>query len=79
MKLQTFRCPECGEIASGTLEIVQGKALLDFHGETGEADYGGETKIWWDTQETVLDERGDVTLVCSNGHDWSSAVEDYAP
>ena len=73
MKFKPARCPECGELAKGTAETVPGIALLDFD-DDGNADYSGETKVLWDSQETVCDEDGRVTLVCPDGHDWQAEM-----
>ena len=69
----TPKCPECEEYAKGTVEVVKGLALLAF-GEDGIAEYGGETEVWWNDQKTIIDENGNVTLVCSNNHEWLSSL-----
>ena len=77
MRFNPFRCPECDETAKGTVEIIHGLALLVFD-EEGNADYEGETKVDWDSQASLLDARGQVTLECSSGHQWQ-AVSDNLP
>jgi hypothetical protein len=74
MKLEIPNCPQCGLIAKGTVEQVQGLALLGEIGGDGRCEYGGETKIWWDEQRTVLDQDGRATLVCHDGHQWQSLI-----
>lgn len=78
MKYTPWKCPACGEHADGTLETVTGKALLNFDAD-GNAEYGGETEIFWDEQKTVRDEAGPVTLICANGHDWQAEQDDDPP
>lgn len=42
-----------GKRLQGTLERLQGVALVEGKGDDGELVYTGETKIWWDEQKTV--------------------------
>ena len=42
-----------GKRLQGTLERLRGVALVEGKGDDGELVYTGETKIWWDEQETV--------------------------
>jgi len=72
MKFSIQKCPKCGKEANGTLETIQGIALLNFDGDS--ADYTGETKLEWNTQKTVKNRKGRITLVCEKGHDWKSEV-----
>src|SRR5262249_17508625 len=71
MQLLQITCPTCGERAIGMLETVLGVALLVI-GEGGIADYLGETKLDWNSQETVDGGDGAVVLTCQNGHEWPS-------
>jgi hypothetical protein len=48
MKFSPFVCPECGRVAKGTLDTVPGVALLVIDEDSGEAEYGGYTEMWWD-------------------------------
>jgi hypothetical protein len=75
MKFDVPRCPVCNELAKGTLESVPGMALLIFKQE-GEAEYLGETEIFWKDQVTRFDRKGRVTLLCTNGHQWRSRRHD---
>jgi hypothetical protein len=73
MRFQNCHCPECGELARGTVEIVPAVSLLSFD-EDGEAEYTGETETVGDNQEAVQDKSGRWQLECRNGHQWFSAV-----
>jgi len=42
-----------GKRLQGTLERLTGVALVEGKGDDGELVYTGETKIWWEEQETV--------------------------
>ena len=64
-------CPECHEFARGTLESVPGLALLRFI-KDGEAEYEGETEMFWNNQRTIRADKGQVTLICPNHHEWKS-------
>lgn len=75
MKFGTPKCPTCGELASSTLERILGSAELTFD-DDGIAEYTGDTRISWDTQETVEDSEGCVTLACDDGHEWQSRMEE---
>lgn len=75
MKFKTIICPHCQQEAKGIIESVQGVALINLY-ENGDADYAGETDVDWDTQQSVRSERGQYTLVCPQGHDWLSYLED---
>ena len=67
------RCPECGEPARGTLEVVQGVALVYADPGTGKVSYSSETKIDWDSQQTVQRE-GKPVWNCACGHEWPADV-----
>lgn len=75
MKYKKHICPTCKEPAIATLETVEGWASLDAPDDNGEQEYTGETETMGDTQETVKDAKGRVTLKCDNGHLWQSAIE----
>ena len=49
MQFNPWKCPECDQAATGTVEVIHGLALLIFD-EQGNADYAGETKVDWDSQ-----------------------------
>jgi len=74
MKFTPITCPTCGEPAEGTLDTVPGVALLHVDAQTGEAEYRGETEMWWDDQKTILDSVGRYMLCCPNGHDWPATL-----
>ncbi len=83
MKLQTPFCPQCGAPAQGTLERLCGRA--DFNVDPGpgvEVEYGGDTKIWWDEQRTVLEQDDEPEtptnrpiVCCSEGYTWPTIIE----
>lgn len=75
MRFTPANCPECGQLAHGTLETVPGIALLVFD-DNGNAEYEGETKIDWDSQVSQRDEAGRVLLECSEGHQWPAERRD---
>ena len=58
----------------GTLETLPGVALLNVDPETGDAEYGGETKIWWDGQQSNRDLQGRYLLTCENCHEWPAEM-----
>jgi hypothetical protein len=64
-----WRCPERGDAAEGTHELVPGVALPTFD-ERGEAEYLGETELDWNRQRSIHDEAGRVTLSCPRRHAW---------
>lgn len=74
MRMNPWKCPECGQAARGTVEVIRGLALLIFD-EQGEADYEGETKVDWDSQTSLVDARGLVTLECPRGHQWPATTD----
>ena len=74
MRFDPLFCPECGEMARGTVETVSGIAEFDASGD-GSVMYSGYTAIDWDAQETVVDEGGTARLVCPSGHEWSARMQ----
>ena len=77
MRFDPWKCPKCDQPAAGTVEVIHGLALLLFD-EQGDAAYAGETKVSWDSQHSLLDSRGQVTLQCSNGHQWQAMADNVA-
>ena len=75
MRFDPWKCPECGKPARGTHEMVPGLALLNFAPD-GEAEYEGETKMYWDGQTTDTDDAGKVLLECPEGHQWPADITD---
>lgn len=72
MKFEHHKCPECGQVAEATLENLTGWALLVFD-QDGVADWEGETKVDWNSQETDEDPMtGEITLRCPDGHVWQT-------
>jgi len=75
MKWDIEKCPTCGEEVSGTLETVHGQALVTKQ-DDGSFEYSGQTRVFWDGQETLQKDGKDV-LMCENGHEWTSTrIED---
>ena len=74
MRFDPLFCPECGEMARGTVETVAGVAEFDI-ADDGSVTYSGYTDIWWEEQQTVEDEGGIIRLVCHCGHDWSARMQ----
>lgn len=75
MKFHDPKCPKCGELAKGTQETLAGCALVKF-GESGEAEWEGETEVFWDEQKTdTCSETGGAWMVCHCGHCWVSSVD----
>ena len=71
--IATPSCPQCNLPARATLETLTGQALLEM-GPAGKARYTGYTAICWDSQRSVRDVEGRVTLECHQGHQWQSHV-----
>ena len=66
-----------GDPIEGTLESVQGKALIideswqrDAEG-TLEYEYGGETKMYWDSQISLKNDAGKVIYLDEFGEEWT--------
>jgi hypothetical protein len=79
VKLKTLQCPECGEKAQGTVEVITGCALFGPINQDGSLDYACDTEIWWDDQRTVTDkgEGSRVLLICPGAHQWFSDVIEW--
>jgi len=75
MNFKPIRCPECNELAKGTIDTVPGVALFTVDPDTGDAEYDGETKMNWDGQECLTDENDMILLCCPNGHNWPVVLE----
>ncbi len=73
MRFNPSKCPQCGQLAKGTLETIPGLALLMFD-EDGNAEYAGGTDVCWDGQQTIRDEQGRVRLMCPDGHEWPAVT-----
>ena len=77
MRFDPWKCPECDQPATGTVEVIHGVALLLFDDE-GDANYAGETKVDWNSQVSLLDASGRLTLGCPNGHQWQATDDNVA-
>ena len=74
MRFDPLLCPECGEMARGTVETITGVAEFDA-ADDGTVTFSGYTHVWWEEQRTIEDAGGNVRLVCHNGHDWSARMQ----
>ena len=81
MRFSTPRCPTCRELAKGTAEIVEAVAYLTFDDDGVTAEYEGYTEVLFDTAKTRQPPgslRGrQIFLTCTQGHDWTSAVDRF--
>lgn len=82
MRLGKPNCPECGQPARGTLELIHGCAEFSQHG-ADLFDYDGYTDVFWDGQMTCRQdnsrEYGPDNLhiaLCRNGHEWSTSIDE---
>lgn len=73
-----LRCPEGNELPKGTLETVEGVADLIIS-DDGQAEYGGWTEVFWNSQQTIRDAQGMVTLIGTCDHQWQAEVVDAEP
>lgn len=65
-----FRSPN-GHLIVGTAETVLATAWISrIDPETGEPEYEGGTRIYWNTQET-LERAGKILFVCTKGDEWT--------
>ena len=77
MRFTRPSCPDCGKLANGTIETVWARACFIEPESISSSlvfEYSGETDVWWDTQQTVVN-RGRVMLNCENEHNWFSEKE----
>ncbi len=75
MTLETPICPKCGQPAIGTVERLRGIATFVGNPNDGAVEYTGETKLDWDTCETVFGD-GKPLVRCAEDHEWESEVFD---
>lgn len=76
-KITELRTPT-GVLILGTYDMVPGCALIqdprkDENGNL-EFDYAGETRLYWDAQETQTDGRGSRLFVDENGDTWPESA-----
>jgi hypothetical protein len=77
MKIENPKCPTCGAVCVGTIERVTGVAcIVEDESEPGTFEYEGGTEIIWDSQKTVADNTGRVTVTCDNGHEWPTHISE---
>lgn len=77
MRFNPSRCPECGELPRGTCDVIAGIALVQFDDDNQEAEYAGETKVLWDSQETPVNADGLIDVVCPNDHVWQAELIEH--
>lgn len=75
MKFEPINCPECGELARGTVEWVPACAYFTEPDEKGEVEYSGETEPFWEGQLTETTEDGEVILECPEAHQWEAILD----
>ena len=68
-----MKCPECGDGAIGTVDMVPGWALFNVLDDG--VEWSGETKMFWDRQYS-LGEPGYPLLQCHNRHEWPATEFD---
>jgi len=78
MRFDPWRCPTCGDVAIGTLDLVPGTAQVVFD-DDGEAWWTDHTELCWDGQKPKRDQLGRVELVCGQSHTWHAVMEDDLP
>ena len=74
LRIIPSHCPICGDPARGTLENLQGWAMMLYDDEHRDFEYDGYTKVLWDTQRTDVDD-GMVTVICELRHAWQARTE----
>jgi hypothetical protein len=82
MKFDKPNCPECGEVAAGTVDLIPARANFEEElSDDGSFEYSGQTDVYWDGQYSVgpdgvhsryVDEP--MTLECHAGHQWEARL-----
>jgi hypothetical protein len=75
MKLEKPLCPVCTMPAEGAVDIVPGVAYFEDSDDPSVREFSGYSNMWWEESQTKENEKGEVLLVCPNGHDWFSPAE----
>lgn len=84
MIYKTPKCPECGEIAAGEVDLIPAVSRIERDDDSGEFFYIGDTDVNWDDQRNILRlmEQIGISLTknykvvtCGN-HDWITEVKD---
>jgi hypothetical protein len=74
-------CPECGDLALGSTDLVPGAAYIDFQPD-GSFDWAGETEVFWDGQYNARPDgspvpMGTIRLQCPTWvHEWETELMD---
>ena len=74
MTIKNLVCPVCKELAIGTIEAMSAVAEFEESSDPFIREYSGHSTVWWEEQKTNQNEKGEIELVCANGHDWFSEV-----
>jgi hypothetical protein len=75
MTIKKLVCPVCDQLAIGTIDTVPVVAEFEESSDPFVREYSGYSKVWWEEQKTNENEKGEIELVCANGHDWFSEVK----
>ncbi|WP_051134040.1 hypothetical protein [Methylocystis sp. ATCC 49242] len=67
--MATYKSPT-GSLIIGTSEIIPGIALIYGISETGEPEYVGETKLYWDAQHPETRD-GKTLFLDEDGQEWT--------
>lgn len=85
MKFDKPNCPECGEIAIGTVDMVPARSRI-FQTADGSFEYEGDTELFWETQYSVgqdgflpSKDGEPLMLECEEGHEWPALMLDDEP
>ena len=73
MRFAKPKCPTCRQYATGSEETVLATASLSRQ-KGGTFEFGGDTEVWWDSQESRCTKDGVLLLSCREGHEWESKV-----
>lgn len=78
MRLATPTCPHCRERAVAALETVP--ITMSFEGDPREGSVrygdGANNVLDWNHQRPVVGPGGRPLVVCVNGHQWETVIED---
>ena len=75
MRIEPSVCPHCCANIAGTADIVPALAYVN-RSEDGTYEWAGESKVFWDGQESVMDSEGLTLVQCDEGHEFEARVEE---